>query len=233
MTKFVEALDNMNDARQAHRVSGELAIAGVLTRTKMKGTFDGTTGETVYDNNEKPEVFSSDTATIQSGAWVVRTEAGCLSHKRQKTDKYVYIPFRAARGISHCVMKIDQLLLVRLKGMSWRGEEARIAVGTLWDRLAIREGAGLEVTYNDDPTRGACCVPRVLYLSAAKKAKGRRIAVYLRQVHCPCAFYPGPPGETFITVSKMGFHGRRDLLVTGSDVRDGDSDDEDDATEVE
>lgn len=204
-------------ARRAHRVRGDLAIAGKLTRQCIMGTFIRATGRVEFPRGEPAEVLCSDTATIQAGAWVVRTSKASQSHGREHTDMYVYIPFRTANGLNHCILKIEQILLVRRKLMGWRGNEARIATGILWERLVVRRGAGLETEYNDDPSVGACCVPRALHLSRAHAHRGIRYAVFLRQIHCPCVYIPEEKvGETFMTLSKMGFHGRRDLMFTGT-----------------
>lgn len=214
VTRFVEVLDSMEAkaARRAHKVEGQLALAGVLTRAHIKGIFNERDGSIQHVNRQKAEVYCSDSATIQSGAWVVRTDAGSRAHGRTHTDQYVYIPFRAGRSHNACVMKIDQVLLVKRSDMGWREGEARLAVGTMWDHLTIRRGAGLETSYNDNPALRACSVPRALWASQAHRAKGYPWAVFLRQVHCPVAFIPGDTGDTFVTISKMGFHGRKDLF---------------------
>lgn len=228
ISTFVRVLDEMTAKakRKAHAVRGPLAIAGSLTRKEIFGEFELGSGSYTNEDGETAEVSCSDSATIQSGAWVVRTVVGTKSHGRQKTDHYAYVPFRSARSMNHCVMRIDQILLVRRKNMGWRNNEARLAVGMLWDHLAVRSGTGLETSYNDDPTKGACCVPRALFLNERMKGKGTKTAIFLRQIHCPCVFVPGPPGHTFIRLSKMKFHGRRDLMMCGSDAYEGDSDDE-------
>lgn len=213
-------------ARQSHSVRGPLAIAGVLTEEHVKGEYNSILGRREWPQDTPAEVMCSDTATIQSGAWVVRTSAGTESHGREKTDNFVYVPYRSARSLNHCILEIKQILLVRRKGMEWRGDEARLAVGTLWDHLVVRDGAGLETAYNDDPASGACSVPRAVYLSEKRKSMGYPYALFLRQVHCPCVVVPGPPGMTFITLSKMGYPGRRDLLHSGTDVAESDSDNE-------
>lgn len=215
MHRFLAVLDSMEAkvSRRAHRVSGPLELAGKLTRNHILGHKDPRTGLRATVDNEEAEVFWSDTATVQNGAWVVRTEKGSNSHGRTHTDHYVYVPFWAGRSQNPCIMKIDQIVLIRRKGMSWPDDEARLAVGTLWDRLPRREGAGLEQRYNDDPTTGACCVPRALFTSAAQKQKGYPWAVWLRQIHCPVAYIPGVSRDTFVTIGKMGFHGRRDLFL--------------------
>lgn len=154
----------------------------------------------------------SDTATIHSGKFVVRTEKGSSACGRTHTDHFVYIPFRAGQRHNACVMQIDQLLLVKREGMQWRNDEARIAVGTLWDHLSIRRGIGLECGYNDDPAKGPCIVPRALLLTPSRRKKSYRTAVFIRQIYCPCVYIPDPDGDTFVTISKMGYNGRKDLL---------------------
>ena len=214
----MEVLDEMMPQRasQCHQVQGPLAIAGRLTREHIKGTFNRGTGKIEHKDNEMATVWCSDSATIQSGAWIVRTHDGCHAHGREHTDQYVYVPFRSARGHNHCVMHIKQILLIRRKKMDWVNDEARVAVGTLWEHLPVRRGAGLETEYNDDPSTGACSVPRAMHLSPKQKGKGRSYCIFLRQIHCPCVFVPDKIfGDTFMTLSKMGYHGRRDLQVTG------------------
>lgn len=74
----------------------------------------------------------------------------------------------------------------------------------------MREGVGLESTYNDNPVAGACVVPRMIIASDARLAAGYTWAIFLRQVGCPVSHLRGSQGSTFITVTKMGFHGRLD-----------------------
>lgn len=220
ITRFMTTLDAMERqvAGRFHRVEGELAIAGKLTSKHIMGTHESTTGATILENGDPTTVWCSDSASIRNGAWVVRTDTGSVSHGRQHSDQYAYIPFRSKGGMNHCVMKIKQFVLVQRTNMGWRGDEARLAVGTLFDHLAVRHGAGLETQYNDDPTSGACCVPRALHATSSKLAKGSDMAVFLRQVHCSCVYIPGKDGcATFMTLSKMGIHGRRDLGITSSD----------------
>jgi len=155
---------------------------------------------------------SSDTATIQSGRAIVRTETGSTSHARTKTDFFVYVPFMKKNGQNPCVMHVTQLLLVKKAGMGWLDDEARIAVGTLYDDLRVGTGAGLETEYNDDPTAGACTVPRVLWGKVANMAKGYKWAIHLRQVNCPVVHLHGPTWQAFITTHKMGFHGDTRML---------------------
>lgn len=193
-------------------MQGDLQIGGKLTADHVTGTWDRDAGKRVYPQGSIPTVCVSDTATIQSGAFLIRTIDGSSAFQGTHTDHYVYIPFRAGSTHNACVMLVRQLILIKCRGMGWRNDEARIAVGTLWDHLAIRKGAGLEVDFNDDPSRGSCSVPRALLLPPKRKSMGYDHAVFIRQIHCPCVFIPDPDGDMFVTVSKMGYHGRKDLL---------------------
>lgn len=213
--ELAETLDTMaaKVRNRAHQVQGSLAIAGQLTGEHIRGRFDKRTGETIHVDDVAALTSYSDTASIRYGAWVVRTFRGSSAHGRTHTDHFVYIPFMAGRAPNPCVMKIMQIVLVKRPGMGWCNDEARLAVGVLWDRLAVQRWDGLESAYNDDPVAGPCCVPRVLLLKESRKPAGYVWAVHLHQVHCPVAYLPGIDGEMFITLSKMGFHGRKDLLV--------------------
>lgn len=213
VSKFVKVLNEMNErATRSHQVQGELAIAGVLTGSHITGTWNKGTGQVVHKDGHVATVQYSDSATIQSGAFVIRTEKGSSAYQRTHTDHFVYVPFRAGRRHNACVMQIDQLLLVKRKGMQWRNDEARIAVGTMWDHLTVRRGIGLETEFNDDPALGPCTVPRALLLTPSRRKKGYKMAIFIRQIHCPCVFIPDDDGDTFMTISKMGYHGRKDLL---------------------
>lgn len=189
-------------------MQGPLAIAGVLTRKKILGTRDRITRM----KRGAAELFHNDTASIQSGAFSVRTERGSSAHGRTHTDHYVYIPFHKGRGGHNAsVMKIDQIILVKQTNMGWPNDEARLAIGTLYENLKIETGAGMEEKYNDDSSTGACCVPRLLWATTSKLQAGYPWIVHLRQVNCPVAYIPGNSGAYFITISKMGVHARKDL----------------------
>lgn len=212
--RFGRVLQQMEErAGRAHRVNGDLAIAGKLTKDHITGRRVGAGHPVTYPDGIRPDVLVSDTATIQSGAYVIRTELGSVAYKRTHTDQYVYIPFRSGRTHNACVMCIEQLVLVKRVGMGWRNDEARIAVGTLWDHLSVRHGAGLESTFNDDPKQGACVIPRAMLLTPQRKEKGYKHAVFIRQIQCPCVYIPDSKGgDVFMTISKMGYRGRKDLL---------------------
>ena len=192
-------------ARRAHEVRGDMAIAGKLRRHHILGERVGAVVE------DSAHVLCSDSASIRAGTCVVRTQRGADHYGRTKCDHYAYIPFRSGSRHNACVMEIHQILLVRKQGMGWDHDEARIAVGVLYDRLPIRAGAGLESTYNDDCSIGSCCVPRALFLSARRKKEGYKWAVFLSQIHCSRAVHTAAQGTTFLTNSKMSFHGRKDL----------------------
>lgn len=212
MSRFAKCLTEMADrAGRAHRVEGELEIAGKLKAEHIKGTKNRQKGGIDHEDDQKAEVQCSDSATIHRGAFVVRTAVGTKAYGRTHSDQYVYVPFRAGGAHNACVMRISQLLLVKRAGMGWPNDEARFAVGKMWDHLAVRKGVGLETHFNDDPALGACTIPRALFLAPKRRRMGYRIAVFLRQIHCPCVYIPDPAGDTFMTVGKMGYHGRMDL----------------------
>lgn len=207
LSTFANALDTM-EARarnRAHQVEGELSLAGRLLRKHVLGEAVG------VDIVGAADVFCSDTASIQRGASVIRTHTGSMAEGRTRCDHFAYIPFMTGRTQNPCVMNVDQILLVRRSGMGWHDDEARIAVGTLYERLPVHRGAGLQSSYNDDPLQGACVVPSALFLSARDKKRGYTWAVHLSQVHCSCSCIYGVTGDTFLTSHKMGFHGRKDL----------------------
>lgn len=213
LSKFLDTLDSMEAKmnRRAHGVMGDLAIAGVLKREDVVGhrTAAGITGDA--------QVYYSDSASIGNGATVVRTVAGSSAYGRTRCDQYAYVPFAAAKRHNACVLVVDQIVLVHKDGMGWHRNQARLAVGVLYDHLTVRSGAGVEDTWNDDMSVGPHSAPRVLFLSAKKKKSGYRWAVFLSQVHCTCSIIPGPSGDVFITSSKMGFHGRKDLCFDEDD----------------
>lgn len=196
--------------RRGHDIEEGFAIAGVITPEVLQGVMESGQAKDAAD------VFFSEDATIQAGAHVVRTKKGTMSHGRTRDNHFVYVPFWKARGEQDpCIMAVKQLVLIRKTGMGWPNDEARLVVGTMYDNLAVRSGVGLEDSYNDDYAKKATCVPRVIYASDARIRAGYPWAVYLSQVHCPvCHFSQSKKrkGMSFITVSKMGYHGRQDAL---------------------
>ena len=207
VTQLAIALDNMEAraARRAHRVRGSLAIEGKLLRRHILGERVG------QEVQGAAEVLCSDSASIRRGTCVVRTKGGSGASGRTKCDHFAYIPFSSGRAHNACVLKIEQIVLVHKQGMGWADDEARLAVGILYDRLPARSGAGLESSYNDELADGACVVPRALFLSARRKKEGYRYAVHLCQINCSCSVLSTVHGDTFLTSSKMSFHGRKDL----------------------
>jgi len=192
-------------ARRAHGVLGGQAIAGRLLRTHILGERVGVEVEGAA------HVMCSDSASIRCGTCTVRTRLGSMGHGRTRCDHFAYVPFSTRSGHSACVLEIEQILLIRKEGMGWPDDEARLAVGILYAGLPTRSGAGLESSYNDDVTRGSCMVPRALYCSHRRQQQGYKWAVHLHQIHCPCSVHTGNDGVTFLTCSKMSFHGRKDL----------------------
>jgi len=139
LSKLVKSLDSM-EARVkngAHQVEGELGIAGRLLRQHVLGVANGAEVEGAA------EVFCADSASIQRGASIIRTETGSGAHGRTRCDHFAYVPFLSGRTQNPCVMHVEQILLVRQAGMGWQNDEARIAVGILYDRLPVHRGAGL------------------------------------------------------------------------------------------
>lgn len=200
-------------AVRSHRVQGELELAGILTPKEIQGERSAVTGKIVHtDVTNAPMVYHAHSATISHGAFVVRTDSGSSMHGQTHTDQYVYIPFRSGTTHNACVMKIEKIVLVCRENMGWPNNEARLAVGEIWDHLRIGNGAALETMFNDDPVYGSCCVPRVLLRTPSKRKAGYKYVVHLRQIHCPCVYIPDKAGDMFITLSKMGFHGRTDML---------------------
>lgn len=201
----MNALDSMEARHKragAHQVQGRLALAGFLTRFKLD------MARAAVGPACRPVAYSGEEATIKYGAYKVYTVRGSRTHGSPHADQYVYVPFMSRRGHNPCVMKIKHMFVIHMPGVGWPADEARIAVGTLYDRLAVREGVGLEASYNDDPAAGACVVPRMIYASDARIRAGYTWGVYLSQIHCPVSHLRGSTGSTFITVSKMGYHGR-------------------------
>ena len=193
-------------ARQSLQIEGELAIARVLTEDRITGVRH--LGRMV----DTAQVMYSDTASIQNGGALVRTIAGSSCFGRTKTDSFVYVPFMKGARQNPCVMHVKQILLVRRPGMGWHNDEARLAVGKLYEQLKVGDGAGLETEYNDDPTQGACSVPRVLECTHTGFQQGYEWAVFLRQIHCPLVYLPGTDYHRWVTFTKMGYHGYTDPL---------------------
>lgn len=119
ITRFMDALDDMELQldRRVHRVHGELATARKLLRKHVMGTHCLKTGQTILEDVVPTTVWCSDSATIQSSAWVVRMAAGTETHAREHTDYYAYVPFRSSTGMNHCVLEIKQILLVQRASM--------------------------------------------------------------------------------------------------------------------
>lgn len=217
VTAFCEVLTYMESQNSRHslRIEGDLAIAKKLKKDDIQGYLYGKG----YEGCAK--VQSSDTASIQSGAALVRTVQGSNSHGRTKTDHFIYIPFmKRSRGCEvqqPCIMKVKQILLIEKAGMGWPDNKARLAVGTMYDKLNIAKldadhVAGLETDFNEDATKRAVCVPRVLWAKTEQLLEGYPWAVHLRQVHCPVVHLPGTSWEAFVTFNKIGYHGCTDLL---------------------
>lgn len=188
---------------------GALRIAGVVTRTHI-------TGKLVNGQRRgRADVWSADTASIQNGAALIRTAAGCRAHGRTNTDCFVFIPFMCRGRMKPTVMHVKQLLLVKKAGLGWPNDEARIAVGTLYEDLTIAKGVGLETDFNENRHERACCMPRVLKASRAQMTSGYTWAVHVRQIRCPVIHVPGNAPrsmnedgwDALVTYSKMGFHG--------------------------
>jgi hypothetical protein len=211
LDQFADTLDSMaaRTRRRLHGVVGGLAIAGRLLGHHVRGQRQAD-GYMEYS----AEVLQAPCASIRGGAALVRTEAASAACGRTRGDFYAYVPYMRGARQDACVMRIQHLLLVRCKVTGWPNDEARLAVGTLYDRLTIRAGAGLETKYNDDPAHGACCVPRLLHASQAKLAAGYPWVVHVRQIHCPVVTLSLDTGMSWVTIYKMGYHG----VVDSEDV---------------
>jgi len=203
---LADVLDQMSVkcARRQHRVTGPLAVAGVLLSHHVSGERTGRGGVL----ERQASVWHAPCASIGNGAAVIRTQAACQSYGRTNCDYYAYVPFMRGRHQDPCVLLVEHLLLVKCPNMGWPNDEARLAVGTLFDRLAKRQGAGLETRYNDDPDNGACVVPHVLHATRSRLEAGYKWAVHIRQIHCPVVFLPASESCFWITFNKMGYHGK-------------------------
>lgn len=205
MSEILQYLQSMQRRQENMQldIAGDLALAGRLTAASLAGSKDGLQAPAV--------VYISEAATISGGAHVIRTWVGTQSHGRTRDEHYVYVPYLKQNGRPEaCVMAVSFLLLIRKEGMGWPNDEARIALGELYTDLQVRVGAGLETTYNDDPAEGSVCVPRVLFANPKKLNSRYPWAVHLRQINCPLCHFSQTIGKSWITVSKMGFHGKRD-----------------------
>lgn len=204
--QLCDDLEQCRIKQRASRISiqGEFAVAGRLTAELMTGGLQGL--------GPRGRIYVSDSATIKFGAYVINTAKAASARGRVRDDHFVYIPFFKASGKPEaCVMEIHTLLRVHQPGMGWPDDEARLAVGKLYTNLQVRKGLGLETAYNDNPARGAYCYPRLLYANQACRENAYTWVVHLRQILCPVCFYAQSAGTTFVTTSKIGFHGRRDF----------------------
>ena len=205
----------------AHEAEGELALAGLLLPQHIRG--DGKPG-----GIPEAKVHYASAASIQRGAFVVRTEAATEAERREHFDQYVYVPYlggRSGNTPNSCVLHVEQIVQIQQTGLGWPDDQAKIAVGTMYEHLPCRGGAGLETRYQDDPRRGATCVPRCMVASDAKLESGYRWAVHLRAVHCTVThnleyWEAGTAGSdrahsgiSFWTSSKWGFHGKTELTA--------------------
>lgn len=209
-SRFLNVLDVMGKqvTRRANRVEGKLALAGILTRQAVVGR--RRQGQPIED---AAQVFWSPKASIKFGKYLITTEEGSSANNSGSTSHFVYVPFEGPRGHNACVMRVKQLLLVKKPGMGWDKDEARLAVGIIYENMSVEKGAGVEVSFNDDPRRGAVSVPRILHATSARMAKGYPFAVHISQIHGPLVYLKGETGDRFITTHRMGFHGRKDLLL--------------------
>lgn len=203
---FADVLDQMcaKCARRQHSVEGALALAGVLLSSHVSGERRGRGGLL----ERQASVWHAPCASIGNGAAVIRTQAACQTYGRTNCDFYAYVPFMRGGRQDPCVLRVEHLLLVKCPNMGWPEDEARLAVGTLYDRLAIRRGAGLETAYNDDPDRGACVVPRVLHATKSRIDSGYMWVVHIRQINCPVVYLPTSTDCFWVTFHKMGYHGK-------------------------
>lgn len=189
----------------ARMVEGEAALAGRLLRKHIMGV------STAVGVEGAAQVCWSDSATIKRGAFVVRTKVGSRAHGRTRCDHFVFVPFWMGAVFNPCVMEVDQILLVKREGMGWPEDECRLAVGTLYDKLTVCDGGGLQTRFNDSAV-GPRTVPGALRLTSSARSCGYKWAVHLYQVHCTCPVLIDKDGYVFLTSQTMGFHGRKDLM---------------------
>ena len=205
----------------AHEAEGELALAGHLLPHHIRG-------EDTPDGWSEADVQYASAASIRRGAHVVRTAKATEAQRREHFDHYVYVPYMGGRSgntPNACVMKVKQIVRIRQAGLGWPDDEAKLAVGIMYDHLPCRHGAGLETRYQDNPQRGATSVPRCMFASDAKLENGYRWAIHLRAIHCTTShnveeWDAGTAGSdrahsglSFWTCSKMGFHGNTELTA--------------------
>lgn len=191
----------------SHVTEGDEALAGVLTRELLEGPPAGP-----LRGVNRAVVYTSEEATIQYGSYQVYTDRAARRRGSRLADQYVYVPFINQAGHNACIMKVKHVCLIRLVGMGWPNDEARIAVGTLYDQLSVRpsHNLGLEAHFQDDITTGPRVYPRLIYASQTRLNAGYKWAVFLHQIRCPVAHLEGDEGSTFVTLTKMGYHGRLD-----------------------
>lgn len=203
--KAVDLMARRQHMPASHVTEGGEALAGVLTRELLEGPPDGTDR-----GRNRAVVYTSEEATIQYGCFTVYTDKAALKRGSSLADQYVYVPFVNGTGHNACVMKVKHVYLIRLAGMGWPDDEARIAVGKMYDQLSVRTGLGMEDHFSDDLDAGPRVFPRMIYAPRSRMKAGYPWAVFLRQIRCPVAHLPGTEGATFVTLSKMGYHGRLD-----------------------
>lgn len=200
---FAETLDAMRgiEAQGKHRIAGHLVIAGALTSEHVLAQFDRGHRTTLAD------VKFAHTASIGNGSARVRTVQGSRVQGRTQCEHFVFVPFQRADGtLNACVLKIEQLLLVRCAGQGWDNDTARIAAGVLHDFAHVVEGPGLFTDFNDDCRKGAFVVPTMLRVP--NSSRGYKWAVHIRQISCPLVLLERESGaREFFTFNKMGQHG--------------------------
>lgn len=108
------------------------------------------------------------------------------------------------------MLEIKQLLRITRHGMGWAMDTARVVDGQMYTYTAkVVDGLGLQTAYNDDTSKGVCCVPTQMHVSEA--VKGYPWAVHVSQIGCPLVNLKRRNGgaRDFFTVHKpkMGFHG--------------------------
>jgi hypothetical protein len=196
MMTLMKCLDTMAYSRRHDLPHDDpMLLAGKLT----SDMFEYTDVE-----SERASAWYVNSASIGWAAYTVRTQAGTVARNRTTVENWAYVPFHRHRQPCHCILNIQQLLLVRAEGMGWEQDRAKIVTGTLHEARVLA-GPGCVQQYNDDADIGALQLPTLL---RANPANGYLWAVHVHQIACPVVVTQLT--EEIVdcaTIQKTGFHG--------------------------
>jgi hypothetical protein len=205
LSKFMLTLDYMTRTRRC-AVNGPASIAGPGRLISAYFLPVHQFGVAAY----RATAHCADSVSIK-GKDILRTLAGTHRHGRTKVECYGYVPFRTDQGMQHCVLRIEQLLVVRCDVFETEANPdgiAKIAAGVIFEGSPV-QGRGLSTEFNDDPGQGPVRFPTKLKVGSAFEPY--RWAVFVHQIMCPLvqavAIEPGTPSH-YISYVRSGFQGK-------------------------